>query len=182
MIRDEAVFAAVGAQLAGAGAVTLQGLVAQTGVSIGSLYHRYGSREGLLAQAWLDAVSTFQARFLAALAQADEQAGLNAALATPRFCREERERAVILCCCRQVDFVTSATSPDVLQALGRVNDAAGAALQDFAGRTGHSLTACRMGMVAFPLGAVRLYLPDQPVPVEVDSYVEAGFRAAMAAG
>lgn len=182
IIRDETVFAAVGAQLAGKGAVTLQSLGAETGVSIGSLYHRYGSREGLLAHAWLDSVSAFQARFLAALDCGEEQAGLKAALATPQFCREERARAIILCCCRQADFVTSATSPDLLEDLRTVNAAAGAALKAFAGQSGHSLTACRMGMIAFPLGAVRLYLPEQAVPTEVDSYIEAGFRAAMGVG
>ncbi|WP_417481597.1 TetR/AcrR family transcriptional regulator [Maricaulis sp.] len=180
-IRDETVFAAAGAQLASEGAVTLQGLVAATGISIGSLYHRYGSREGLLAQAWIDAVSAFRDRFLAALAAENAEAGLQAALATPRFCREERSRAIILCCCRQVDFIAPATPPASLQLLRSINDKVAAALQAYADRTGHSLTACRMGMVAFPLGAVRLYLPSQPVPEEVDRYVEAGFRAAMTA-
>ncbi|SDM84670.1 TetR/AcrR family transcriptional regulator [Maricaulis salignorans] len=178
-IRDETVFAAAGAQLASEGAVTLQGLVAATGISIGSLYHRYGSREGLLAQAWIDAVSTFQDRFLAALAAGDEEAGLQAALATPRFCREQRDRAIILCCCRQVDFIAPATPPANLQTVRTINDKVAAALQAHAGKSGHSLAACRMGMVAFPLGAVRLYLPGQAVPEDVDDYVEAGFRAAM---
>tara|TARA_R110000868_G_scaffold236078_1_gene490069 strand:- start:5082 stop:5687 length:606 start_codon:yes stop_codon:yes gene_type:complete len=182
IIRDETVFAAVGAQLAGKGAVTLQSIVAETGISIGSLYHRYGSREELLARAWLDAVAAFQARFLAALGSGEEQAGLNAALATPQFCREERARAVILCCCRQADFVTSATSADLLEDLRTVNAAAGDALKVFSGQTGHSLMACRMGMIAFPLGAVRLFLPEQAVPAEVDRYIEAGFRAAMGVG
>jgi len=114
-IKDANVYGAVGAQLAGKGAVTLQTIVAETGVSIGSLYHRYGSREGLLAQTWLDAVKSFQGGFLAALeggdADGDESAGGRAALATPRFCRAERSRAIVLSCCRQSEFLSSATPP-----------------------------------------------------------------------
>ena len=66
---DDDVFAAVGRMLVRDGEVRMQSVVAETGVSVGSLYHRFGSREGLLARAWLDTLAAFHDRFLAALDQ-----------------------------------------------------------------------------------------------------------------
>ncbi len=180
-VNEAAIFAAVGGQLSQEGALTLQGVVAQTGVSIGSLYHRYGSREGLLASAWLDAVRAFQGRFLAAIESECKDAGERAALATPRFCRAERARAVILACCRRSEFVSDGATPELQAEIRRVNDPAVAAIRSYAKRTGVSPRACRLGLVAFPLGAVRMYLPDRPVPQVIDRYVAEAFRAVIRA-
>src|SRR6476469_2646221 len=43
----------------GPGAVTIRGISAAIGVSNGALYHSFGSRAGLLAQAWLRAGRRF---------------------------------------------------------------------------------------------------------------------------
>ncbi|MDT5219241.1 MAG: hypothetical protein QOF15_1346, partial [Mycobacterium sp.] len=43
----------------GPAAVTIRGISAATGVSNGALYHSFGSRAGLLAQAWLRAGRRF---------------------------------------------------------------------------------------------------------------------------
>jgi AcrR family transcriptional regulator len=180
-VEDEVVFDAVGSLLAARGSVTLQSIVTLTGVSIGSLYHRYGSREGLLASAWLDAVTAFQAQFLAALRSGGADAGEQAALATPRFCRSERSRAIILACCRQSEFLFDDTPQDLRDKIAEVNKAAAEAVQRFAKSSGYSLEACRMALVAFPMGAVRVYLPSRPVPASADAYVSAAYRAAISA-
>ncbi len=181
-VHDDEVFSAVGARLAAEGAITLQTVVAETGVSVGSLYHRYGSREGLLALTWLDAVKAFQERFLAELESGHEDAGECAALATPRFCRSDRQRAIVLSCCRASEFFSPATPQDLQKEITRVNAAGAAAIRRYAKHTGHSLEACRLGLVAFPLGAVRLYLPARAVPEAIDDYVSAAFWSAMGNG
>ncbi|MCG8441877.1 MAG: TetR/AcrR family transcriptional regulator [Caulobacterales bacterium] len=173
-------FAAVGRGLAEDGALRLQAVVEETGVSVGSLYHRYGSREGLLARAWLDAVEAFHARFRAALESGAPDAGEEAALATPRFCRAEPERAVILACCRRSEFLGEAAPADLRAAIETVNRDAAAALARYAEGVGAPLEACRLALVAFPLGAVRVYLPRRPVPDGVDAYVAGAYRAVMA--
>ncbi len=181
-IDDSSVFAAVGASLTTRGAVTLQTIVEDTGVSIGSLYHRYGSREEMMARAWLDAVKAFQKNFLEELESGGEDAGERAALATPRFCRKERGRAVVLYCCRPSEFLSKETPKALTAEIAGVNEQAKKALRRFALRNGYSLEACRMGLVAFPLGAVRLYLPTRPVPARVDDYVAAACRTALKLG
>jgi AcrR family transcriptional regulator len=180
-VDDARVFAAVARQMSSAGATTLHALVAETGVSVGSLYHRYGSREGLLARAWLDAVRAFQGRVLAELESGSADAGERAALATPRFCRAEPDRAALLACCRRSEFIGADTPAELRAEIEGVNVAAAAAVARFAKANGHSLDAVRMALVAIPLGAVRLYLPDKTVPRAVDDYVRVAYRAVIRA-
>lgn len=175
--RDEAVFAAVARLLVDEGEARLQAVVAETGVSTGSLYHRFGSREGLLAEAWLDAVRSFQGAFLAALDRPSSPPGLDAALATPRFCRDEPGRARILACCRRSELVSPDTPAHLVKELDAANRHASQALQDFCTRTGIPLETARLGMIGFPLGAVKLYLPDRPVPEAVDAQIARAWRA-----
>ncbi len=174
---EQEIFQTVSRQMSGEGAVTFRSLVKETGVSIGSLYHRFESREGLLAETWADALTSFQERFLAALKAEDEDAGVNAAVATPRFCRAEPERAALLACCRASEFLSEATPAAIRERINDGNDEAQRAVRAYASRAGLSLQACRMGLMAFPLGAVRAYLPDRAVPRSVDRYVAAAFRA-----
>lgn len=178
-IDDSGVFGAVGTQIARTGAVTLQDVVSLTGVSVGSLYHRYGSREGLLARAWLDAVKAFQTRFLAELGSGTADAGERAAMATPRFCREEPLRARILVCCRREELLSKTTPPMLRAEIEAINTGVTTALTRFAANHGILPEACRLGLVAYPLGAVRMYLPDRDVPDRIDAYVAAAFRSAI---
>lgn len=177
---DEAeIYAAVGAAFACKGDARIQEIVSETGVSIGSIYYRFGSREGLLASAWFDALNAFHAIFLAALETDSVNAGENAALATPRFCRAERYRAIILACCRKSEFI-SPDSPTALQKqIALANNKIQAAIKRFAKQNGYSLLSCRLGMIAFPLAAVRMYLPENPVPLVIDDYVRAAYRSAI---
>ncbi|MFK8014082.1 MAG: TetR family transcriptional regulator [Gammaproteobacteria bacterium] len=176
-IDETAVFAAVGQALSSAGSVTLQSVVAATGVSIGSLYHRYESREGLLAATWLDAVSAFQVAFNTAWEHPVERAGEEAALTTPRFCRAERARAIVLSCCRQSEFLSSSTPEALRQQIATVNDDGANALRRFARSSGLGIELCRHAIVGVPLGIVRAYLPSRPVPARADDYVRKAYRA-----
>jgi AcrR family transcriptional regulator len=176
----EAVYAAAGREVAQKGRVTLQALSGETGLSMGSLYHRFQSREGLLAEAWLHAVRAFQAGFLQCLDSGAPDAGLRAALETPRFCRAEPGLAIILAGCRQADFIGAHTPPHLAAALAGANTEVAAAVAHFAERMERPLLACKLALIAYPLAAVRLFLPEQPVPESVDAYVRNAYRAAMA--
>lgn len=177
--EDASVFAAVGASFMHRGDARLKEIVADTGVSIGSLYHRYGSREGLLAEAWLDALGAFHEMFLTALTSDNGDAGEAAALATPRFCRAERNRAVILACCRKSEFISKDAPAALRRKVDNANEEVAAAIKRYARSNGYSLLSCRLGMVAFPLAAVRMYLPERPVPGTLDAYVRAAYRSAV---
>ncbi|MCP5368764.1 MAG: TetR/AcrR family transcriptional regulator [Hyphomicrobiales bacterium] len=177
--HDAEVFGVLGRLLAEGGGARLQDIVSVTGVSIGSLYHRYGSREGLLAEAWLDSLTTFQARFLAALRSDAPSPGEEAALATPRFCRDEHDRAIILAACRQSEFLGDGTPARFIDRIEEINGETLAAIRTFAKSEGADLETCQMALVGFPLGAVRMYLPSRQVPIKVDDMVRRAFRALM---
>lgn len=178
-ISDDAIFAAVASRLAEEGALSLQKILDETGISVGSLYHRYGSREGLLAQVWLDAVTEFQSQFLEALTSGLPDAGETAALVTPRFCRKEYARALILTCCRPSEFLNDKTPADLQTQMKSINDPIQAALKVFAKSEGVKLETAKMALIGFPLGAVKLYLPHKKVPKSVDRHVVLAYRSVM---
>jgi AcrR family transcriptional regulator len=178
---DEQVFSAVSAQVAASDHVKIQDLVKATGISIGSLYHRYSSREGLLAATWLDALQTFHAMFLAALDGPGAEAGEQAALATPRFARQHRDRAIVLCLGRSETLMAEDAPAEFLTAADEANKRVKRALEAFSDRQNISLQACMHGLVAFPLASVKLYLPHARVPGSVDGFVKAAYHAAVQA-
>lgn len=177
--KIESVFAAVGAEVAETGHFTLRNLTAKTGMSTGSIYHRFASREALLAEAWLHAVQLFQAGFLAAIDGADLEAGIEAALATPRFCRAHPDAAIILACCRQKEFVGPETPSEIALKIASVNEGVEAAFRKFSRRIDRPLLNCRLAIVAYPLAAVRQYLPKQRVPASIDAEILKAYRAAL---
>jgi AcrR family transcriptional regulator len=181
-LDERRVYKVVANELARSGRVTVEALVSATELSMGSIYHRFGSREGLLAEAWLNAVEQFQTRFLAALSPMTIDAAVDAALTTPRFCRSNRDEAVLLACCRQSEFCVSATPAPLRARIESANVAASAAIRRFADRVDRPRLACRLALVAYPLGAVRLYLPERAVPVLLDTEIAKAVRAALAIG
>lgn len=178
-LNEVELFKAVAQSLSATGSMTLADIVARSGVSSGSLYHRFGSREGLLAAAWLDALAAFTAAMLPILGRDDPNAGTAAAVATPQFCRAHPERAIILACARQSEFIDDATDTAITDAIQRLNESVQTALQRFAIAHGLSADAARLGLVSFPLGAVRQFLPTRAIPPEVDDYVAAAYRATV---
>lgn len=179
---DQQIFSAVSSQIAIGDDFNIQDLAQTTGVSIGSLYHRYASREGLLAAAWLDALLGSHIAFLAALDAPGREAGELAALATPKFARQHRDKAVILCLGRHETLLTENAPKEYLAAADKANRKAKAALEDFAAREHLTMQACMHGIVAFPLAAVKLYLPHKPVPKSVDAFVKDAYQSAIRIG
>ena len=70
----------------------------RSGASVGSLYHRFGSKEGLAAAVYVDALADYQHEFLAALDRARDPAdGVRSAVrAHLRWVRENPDRAEFL--------------------------------------------------------------------------------------
>lgn len=179
LIDDRQVYAALGRTLAERGQATLADVQAATGVSTGSLYHRYGSREGMMAEAWLTTVSLFQERFLAALLRGSAASGVEAALETPRFCRADPDLSLVLVCCRPSEFLSGDIPSEVKSRVRTANTQASRAIEAFAKRIDRPLLACRLALIAFPLGAVRLFLPQRQIPMEVDDHIRLAVEATL---
>src|ERR671914_120651 len=81
----------------GARAATVDGIVARSGAPKGSIYHRVGTLDDLLAAMWLRAVRRVQASALDALAHEDAtEAAVGAALALHDFAASDPADARLL--------------------------------------------------------------------------------------
>jgi AcrR family transcriptional regulator len=85
----------------GPGAVTVAAIAEKLGAPIGSVYHRFPSRDVILAELWLQAAESFQAGFLELLKGDD---GIEAALYTPRWARSHPEQGRLLLLYRQEEL------------------------------------------------------------------------------
>lgn len=103
-------------------------------------------------------------------------------MATPRFCRQQPLRACILVGCRRQEFLPDTLSPALRTETETINTSVATAIARFARDRGYTPEACRLGLVAYPLGAVRMYLPERDVPEKIDAYVAAAFRSAVSLG
>src|SRR5260370_532237 len=132
----------------GPGAATMAAISSELGAPTGSLYHRFESRDLLLAQAWVRTVREAQTGFVAALGHDDvEQAGFDAALHIPRWCRAHLDGARVLLLYRREDLVER--WPEELGAeLATLNDSVDDALGSYtARRFGHSRADARRSVV-----------------------------------
>jgi AcrR family transcriptional regulator len=160
--------------------VTIQALAAASGATVGSIYHRFNSREEILGEAWLLAVRSFQSVFVPAVdAAANAEQGLAAALAVPRWSRENPGLASLLTLRRQEDFLDGRTPAHLRREAGAINKFTMKVVGAFAARSGRSDLQCRMALIAVPYGAVRLFLPNQTLPAEIEPMITAAYRAVM---
>jgi AcrR family transcriptional regulator len=173
------IFAAAGAEVVDTGRFTLQNLSEVTGISTGSIYHRYDSRQALLAEAWLDALVAFQTMLLSEMRRDIGTAADRAALVTPRFARANFDQAVILACARKEEFVGPETPTQITEAIAAANGEVDAEFHRFARAINRPLLACRLAIAAYPLAAVRLYLPKRRVPESLDVEILRAVHAAL---
>ncbi len=90
----------------GPAGATIGAIARAVGAPTGSIYHRFDSRDVLLAEVWLGAAAAFQAAFFERLAGgAPREAGLRAALYMAQRVREHPQEARLLLLHRREDFV-----------------------------------------------------------------------------
>lgn len=167
-------------------AVTVADLASALGAPTGSIYHRYPSRERLLAELWMDVVERFQAAFLAQLAGAEDADGAaRAARVMVTWTREHMTEARLLLLYRRQDFVAGEWPADLVDRAAALEPAMGAGLRGFARRAGWTASAdtvarLRYGLLDAPFGAVKPYVQQgKPPPPVVDELIELTVRAVL---
>jgi AcrR family transcriptional regulator len=161
----------------GPGQATVAAIAQRLGAPSGSIYHRFESRDLLLARLWIRTVRSAQEGFVAALALPDlEQAALEAALHIPRWSRQHLPEATVLLLYRREDLVDrwpEELGPQVAE----LNKGMEAAVRDFTRRWFGRITPTSLETVAFalvdtPYGASRRYLlAGKPPPPTVDELI-----------
>jgi AcrR family transcriptional regulator len=157
--------------------VTIQNVAAEAKLSTGSLYHRFGSHQELLAEAWLDAVEAFQTLFSEALALG----GRDGAVSVARFCTRHPDRARILSALPAPDQAHKTMSEDVSRRLRTVQSDSVNAVNAFAKAQGIAPELARLALVEVPLSVVRMYLPAKQVPAEAELWIARAYDGLMAA-
>jgi AcrR family transcriptional regulator len=173
----------------GARAATMDQLVAASGAPKGSIYHRFGTLDELLALLWLRAARRSQAAFLAALDVEDPtEAAVSAASSLVDFAVAAPRDAALLAAMRPDDLVAGLADGPLRTDLDTVNAPIGQALADLTARlTGRTdrdaveRTTC--AVIDLPLGALRRHLlAGTPPPAQLRELVQAAVRATLGPG
>jgi AcrR family transcriptional regulator len=150
------------------------------GAPTGSFYHRFASRDVLLANVWLGTALAFQTDFVAAIKAGD---GLAAALHTPVWVRSNFEEARAFLLYHRDDFAHGSwpqALKDRVVRQGRRVDAAYKRLarDTFGGVGANELRLARFVLAEVPKAAVGPYLRQGiPPPAIVDEMIETTYRA-----
>jgi AcrR family transcriptional regulator len=170
----------------GTGSATIEEIARHTGAPVGSIYHRFASRDELLARVWIRAVRRSQARFLEAIDQPDPvEAAVAAALAILDFCRDEPADAALLVAYRWEDLVRAGLSDQLTRELEELNEpvlhAMGRLARKLHGRRSQqALQRTILAVFDLPYGAARRHLLARtPLPAHLWGDVERAVRAVL---
>jgi AcrR family transcriptional regulator len=165
---------------------TLTAIADSLGAPTGSIYHRFPSKDVLLAELWLQTVDSFQRGFQAALAGPDPfAAGLDAALHTPRWVRAHPRCARILLLHHRDDFVSGDWPSELRERTAAQTRSGQAALDAFTRRALHSTSAAarrraRYAVVELPIAGVLPHLrAEEPLPATLEELIADAYRGVI---
>jgi len=169
-------------------AASVAAIAKSSGAPAGTLYHRFGNRDGILAAAWLRALERFQARAMAA--GADTEAGSPAEIAVAMavsgisFARELPEDARLLLTIRPGDLLDDEPDAAFRQTLAAMNaplnERIGTLARQLYGRRHRrSVDAVARAVADLPYAVVRRHAHDESMPAWLEADVAASARAVL---
>jgi AcrR family transcriptional regulator len=171
----------------GLGAATIAAIADSSGAPVGSIYHRFGSVDDLLAEIWIRAMRRSQESFANAAQHPDPlEAAVGAGLSLYDFCVEHPADGRLLLAYRPEDLAGARIDPKQRAELVRLNDPVAAVVKDLARRlygrvSRKSLDRVLMAVFDLPHGAVRRPLAngEKLLPQRREA-LEAALRAVLA--
>lgn len=163
-------------------AATVAAVAGSLGAPIGSVYHRFDSKEDLLARLWLRTVEDFQAGFLEILRTGD---GLGAALHTPRWVRMNPDQAHVLLRHRREEFLSKEWTNEVKDRAERVGNELHTGINEFCRNHYGNVSKSNLRKTAFvlmdiPFAAVKRHLETGETPPDmVEGLIRDTYRALM---
>ena len=151
----------------GPSSLTVSALASGMKAPIGSVYHRFPSRNVLLAQLWIRIVESFQRGFLETL----EHDGLSAALYAVGWVREHPDEARVLLLHRREELVSGPWPAQLKDDAARLTQEMDAGIRRFAEKHFGSLSLEALRRAAFaltdvPLAALRPHVERGEQPPE----------------
>jgi AcrR family transcriptional regulator len=165
-------------------AASVAAIAKSSGAPAGTLYHRFGNRNGILTAAWLRALQRFQARAMAAEADTPMETAVAMAVACIGFTRELPEDARLLLTIRPGDLLDgepdTAFSETLAAMNAPLNQRIGAlARQLFGSSNARSVDVVARAVADLPYAVVRRHAHDEPMPRWLEADVEASVRAVL---
>ncbi|HET9874553.1 MAG TPA: TetR/AcrR family transcriptional regulator [Mycobacterium sp.] len=166
-------------------AASVAAIAHASGAPAGTLYHRFGNRDGILTAAWLRALERFQSRVMAAAAESAVETAVATAVAAVRFARELPDDARLLLSIRPEDLLDgepNAVFRDTLAAMNapllqRISDLAG---QLYGSSDPRAVDAIARAVADLPYAVVRRHARDDPMPAWLEDDIAAAVRALLA--
>lgn len=167
----------------GPAAVTVATVTARAKAPTGSFYHRFPSRDALLAELWLTAQQSFQRGFVA-LADSDD--GPRAAVYTLDWARGDAELASLVLLYSRTEVIGAhppAKIKESERALGRQLEAclSGFVRRNLLGTTPEAVRRARLALIELPAAAARTHLERrEAIPAELDEMMRAAYPVLIA--
>ena len=138
-----------------------------SGAPVGTLYHRFGNRDGILAATWLRALDRFQALAMSASGDGPLATAVAMAMSALEFAREYPEDARLLLMMRPEDLVDAEGGGELAEAIATRNVPLAERLRVLAralygNDDARSLDAVHRAVVELPYAAVRRHVDHLP--------------------
>jgi AcrR family transcriptional regulator len=149
----------------GLGALTIAGLSTRVTAPIGSVYHRFPSRDALIAELWLNIIESFQNEWLKIL-QTD---GLKATLFCMEWVRSHPNEAHVMLLYRIDDLTSGEWPKDLQKRAQRLFKELREGVASFTKKQFGSVTKENIDRTLFaindaPMGILRRYMHDNKIP------------------
>jgi AcrR family transcriptional regulator len=169
-------------------AASVAAIAKSSGAPAGTLYHRFGNRDGILTAAWLRALERFQSRAMAA-SEADTtdtpaETAVAMAVAAISFAREIPEDARLLLTIRPGDLLDDEPDAQFQETVATMNapliERVGVLARKLYGRKdSRSVDAVARAVSDLPYAVVRRHARDEPMPSWLEADVAASVRAML---
>jgi len=165
----------------GPDALTVAGLAARAGAPVGSVYHRFISREVLMAELWVSIAESFQRGFLEEL----ERGGEQAALYTLRWVRKHPNEGRVLLLYRREELKSGRWPDEIKEQVASLGSALDKGIRTFVKKRLGVLNRENVRRAVFaltdvPLAAVKPHLQQgERPPVFIDRLVLDTYRAVV---
>ncbi|MEE6135499.1 helix-turn-helix domain-containing protein [Mycobacterium sp. 050128] len=165
-------------------AASVAAIAKSSGAPAGTLYHRFGNRDGILTAAWLRALERFQSRAMGAYADTPTDIAVAMAVSAISFARELPQDARLLLTIRPADLLDDEPDAQFQETVAAMNapliERVGVLARKLYGRKdSRSVDAVSRAIVDLPYAVVRRHARDDPMPSWLEADVAVSVRAVL---